>query len=129
MAETKITKAMIVEMIKEKCADDEVIVGYCDNELALLAGKAEKAKERAAAKKQAGDELRAVIQEILDGATEPMTNEMILESIDGAEDLTVAKVRARASQLVEVGLAHKVNLTVDGKKKVAYVAGPADDAE
>lgn len=129
MAETKITKAMIVEMIKEECADNELIVGYCDNELALLAGKAEKAKERAAAKKAAGDELRGVIQEILTDATEPMTSEMILESIDSVEDLTVAKIRARASQLCEVGLAHKVNVTVDGKKKVAYVIGAAEDAE
>ena len=129
MENTKVTKAMVLDMIMEACADNETIVAYCENEKALLAGKAEKAKARAAAKKEAGDELRACIQAILEAATEPMTREMVLAQIeDETGDLTPAKVGARISQLVQLGLASKTTIKVEDKTKVAYVWG-ATDAE
>ena len=131
MAETKITKAMVLDMILEACADNDAIVAYCENEKALLAGKAEKARARAAAKKEAGDELRAVIETILENATEPMTREMVLDSIENAEELelTAAKVGARITQLVQLNIVHKTNVKVGDKTKVGYVYGPAVDAE
>ena len=49
----KITKVEIYGMIKDACADNEVIVDFCDKEIAALGAKAEKAKVRAAAKKAA----------------------------------------------------------------------------
>lgn len=117
MTETKITKAMVLETIKEKCADDATIVEFCDNELALIAKKAAKAKERNAAKKAEGDDLRAAVASVL--TTEPQTREDVLAQIEG-EDLSVAKIGARLTQLVAAGMATKHEITVDGKKKAAY---------
>lgn len=117
MADTKITKVEILGMIKDACADNEVIVGYCDKEIAALGAKAEKAKVRAAAKKAAGDELRGVVKSVL--TKEPMIAEDVLSLIDG-DDLTVAKIRARLTQLEKTGEVVKSEVTVDGKKRMAY---------
>lgn len=132
MADTKRTTAVKLTEWKELYADNAEFVEYAENELAKLANKNAKAKERAAAKKEAGDELRAVIEEILKNATEPMTREMVLECIDNADelDLTCAKVGARITQLVQLDLVHKTTVKVGDKSKTAYVYGPAPvDAE
>lgn len=131
MAETKITKSDVLAMIKDVCADNQTIVDYCDNELALLAKKAAKSKERAEEKRAAGDELREAVLEVLKNATEPMTREMILAAFENAEEaeLTVAKVGNRASELVRYDLAHKVDIKGEKGTKVGYVYGPAVDAE
>ena len=128
MATEKITKAMVLDMIMAAMADNADVVAYCENEKALLANKAAKAKERAAAKKTAGDELRAVIETILKEATEPMTREMVLNCIEDPEgELTVAKVGARITQLVQLGLVTKTTVKAeDGKSKTAYVYGTVD---
>ena len=120
----KITKVEILNMIKEDYvnredyADKKVIVDFCDKEIAALGAKAEKAKVRAAVKKAAGDELRAVVASVL--TKEPMIAEDILACIEGDEDLTKAKVIARLTQLVKAGEAVKSEVTVDGKKRMAY---------
>ena len=118
MADTKMTKVEILGMIKEACADNEVIVGFCEKEIAALGVKAEKAKARAAAKKAEGDELRAIVASVL--TTEPMIAEDVLAAITDVEDLTKAKVQARLTQLVKAGDAVKTEVTVDGKKRMAY---------
>ena len=126
--EKKITKNEILDMILEACADNETIVAYCENEKALLANKAVKAKERAAKKKEIGNELRDCIETILTNATEPMTREDVLAAIENADELelTVAKVGAQISQLVQLDRAHKTTVKVGDKNKVAYVIGAAD---
>lgn len=118
MAETKITKVEILGMIKDACADNDVIVNYCDKEIAALGAKAEKAKARAAEKKAAGDELRAIVKSVL--TKEPVVAETVLDAIDGVDDLTVAKVRARLTQLEKAGEVVKTEITVNGKKRMAY---------
>ena len=118
MVDTKMTKVEILGMIKEACEDNEVIVEFCDKEIAALGAKAEKAKARAAAKKAEGDELRAIVASVL--TTEPMIAEDVLAAITGVEDLTKAKVIARLTQLVKAGEAVKTEVTVDGKKRMAY---------
>lgn len=118
MADTKMTKVEILGMIKEVCEDNEVIVEFCDKEIAALGAKAEKAKARAAAKKAEGDELRAIVASVL--TTEPMIAEDVLAAITGVEDLTKAKVIARLTQLYKAGEAVKTEVTVDGKKRMAY---------
>lgn len=118
MADTKMTKVEILGMIKEACEDNEVIVEFCDKEIAALGAKAEKAKARAAAKKAEGDELRAIVASVL--TTEPMIAEDVLAAITGVEDLTKAKVIARLTQLVKAGDAVKTEVIVDGKKRMAY---------
>ena len=126
--EKKITKNEILDMILEACADNETIVAYCENEKTLLANKAVKAKERAAKKKEIGNELRDCIETILTNATEPMTREDVLAAIENADELelTVAKVGAQISQLVQLDRAHKTTVKVGDKNKVAYVIGAAD---
>jgi Fe2+ or Zn2+ uptake regulation protein len=111
MADIKRTTAVKLTEWKELYADNAEFVEYAENELAKLANKNVKAKERAAAKKEAGDELRAVIEEILKNATEPMTREMVLGCIDNADelDLTCAKIGARITQLVQLDLVHKTD--------------------
>ena len=128
----KITNVEILTMIEEIAvgtANEEAILGFCAKQKESLANKAAKAKERAAEKRAAGDDLRNAVQEVLENATEPMTREMILAAFDNAEELelTVGKVGNRASELVRFGLAHKVDVkTEDGKVKVGYVIGGAD---
>ena len=126
--EKKITKNEVLDMILEACAGNDVIVAYCENEKALLANKAVKAKERAAAKKEAGNELRDAIETILTNATAPMTREDVLAAIENADELelTVAKIGAQISQLVQLDRAHKTTVKVGDKNKVAYVIGAAD---
>ena len=131
MADVKITNVDILTMIEELAvgtANEEVILGYCAKQKDSLANKAAKAKERAAEKRAAGDDLRDAVQAILENATEPMTREMILAAFENAEELelTVGKVGNRASELVRFNIAHKVDVkTEDGKTKVGYVYGPA----
>ena len=125
----KITNTDILSMIEEIAVgtpNEEVILTYCAKQKDSIASKAAKAKERNAEKKAAGDELRAVIADLL--TDEPQNAEMILEQIDG-EDLTVAKIRARLSQLVTYNMATKVEKTVDGKKRVFYTVYTPVDAE
>lgn len=113
----KMTKKEIFGLIAETCADNEVIVDFCAAEITKLDNKAAKAKEKAALKKAAGDELYAVIVEAV--GTENVTAEDVLASIEG-EDLTVAKVRARLSQAVKNGVLVKESVKVDGKAKMHY---------
>ena len=114
----KITKVEIYGMIKDACADNEVIVDFCDKEIAALGAKAEKAKVRAAAKKAAGDELRAVVAVL---TKEPMiVEDIFLACKKRNEDITKGKVIPRLTQLVKAGEAVKSEVTVDGKKKMAY---------
>lgn len=136
MAETtKITNMDILTMIEEIAVgteNEEVILGYCAKQKESISNKAAKAKERAAEKRAAGDELRDAVQAVLEAANGPMTRDDLYAAFDNAEELelTVAKVGHRASELVRFNLAHKVDVkTEDGKIKVAYVAGPAEDVE
>ena len=113
----KMTQKEIFGLIKETCADNEVIVEFCDAQIAKLDAKAEKAKVKAAEKKAAGDELYAVIVSTL--TNDLQTAEAVLEQLEG-DELTVAKVRARLSQAVKNGVAAKESVKIDGKAKVCY---------
>lgn len=115
--ENKITDVEVLNMIKDTCSDNADIVAYCDKILAQKAAKAVKARERAAKKREMGDELRGVIASVL--TKEPMIAEQVLELINGA-DLTKAKVISRLTQLVKLGTVVKADVIVDGKKRVAY---------
>ena len=71
MTEKKITKkefyAGIIEAMQtgnSPIAPDEVIA-FCENEIALLDKKAEKAKARAAAKRAEGDELTDTVKSVM----------------------------------------------------------------
>ena len=125
MAEVKITKAMVLEVIGKNVENmtfdgdvtAEDVTAFVETTLAQIAAKAEKNKERAAAKRQAGDELRA---QVLGFVTEEwQTRDEIAANFED-EDITPAKVGARLTQLVENGSVVKEKQKIDGKDKMVY---------
>jgi hypothetical protein len=120
--EKRVTKKENFETLRGIVEDSTVenkdeLVAFIDAQIALVESKAEKAKERAAAKKAEGDELRATIKSIL--TDELQTVDMITDQIDD-EEITKAKVVARLSQLVKLGEAEKEQVKVEDKKVMAY---------
>ena len=89
----------------------EALAAFAENEIALLDKKAVKAKERAAQKRAEGDELTDAVRASLTGEFEPIAE--IAARIEG-EDVTVAKVTYRLTQLVKNGEAEKQELTIPG---------------
>ena len=128
MAETKRTTAVKLTEWKELYADNAEFVEYCDNELAKLVKKNEKARERAAEKRAIGDELQAAVLSTITDA--PQTRDDILahfENEDGS--LTVGKIQSKLNNLVEAGQIAKCKVkTEEGKTKTAYTL-PVVDAE
>ena len=102
----------------------EALVAFAENEISLLDKKAVKAKERAATKRAEGDELTAAVKAVMSTEDfEPIAE--IAARIEG-EDVTVAKVTYRLTQLVKNGEAEKQELTIAGgegqkaRKSMAY---------
>ena len=125
--EKKITKRDRFEEIKALLADHADIVEFCDNEIALLDGKAEKAKARNAKKKAEGDALQDAVLAVITDELQTIAD--ITAQVEG-DDVTKAKVQARLTKLVNAGVIVKeqVSVEVDGKKtkKMAYALAPAD---
>lgn len=128
MEKSKITKAMVLTAIKEAdltkvdfgaevTAED--VVAYAEVTLAQLAAKAAKAKEKAAEKKAAADELQEKVATIL--TDELQSAEDIAAQIEG-EDVTKGKVVNRLSKLIEAGVVVKEAVKVEGSKtkKMCY---------
>ena len=114
----KITKREMFEAIialatgGEMKYEAEAFVNFCENEISLLDKKAAKAKERAATKKAEGDELTEAVRAAMSTEEfEPIAD--IAARIEG-EDVTVAKVQYRLTQLVKNGDAEKEQITVPG---------------
>ena len=121
----KITKREMFEAIKglaesgalhmadfNEAISDSAVAEFCENEIALLDKKAAKAKERAATKKAEGDELTEAVRAAMSTEEfEPIAD--IAARIEG-EDVTVAKVQYRLTQLVKNGEAEKQELTIAG---------------
>ena len=104
------------------------VVAFATKEIANLVKKAEYAKSKAATKKTDGDELRAKVLEAL-SEDEFQIIADIAAKVEG-EDVTVAKVTNRLSNLVKAGLAESTEVTVGetgAKRKIkAYRAVVAD---
>jgi hypothetical protein len=118
----KITKREMFEAIVEAAKGAEFkftaedVITFAENEIALLDKKAVKAKERAATKKAEADELTAVVRQVMSTEDfEPIAE--IAARIEG-EDVTVAKVTYRLTQLVKSGEAEKQELTIPGGEGV-----------
>lgn len=111
----KLTKRSVYEALLKmvetgtlEITEDELKT-FCENEIALLDKKAEKAKERAATKRAEGDALTDAVRSALTGEFEPIAD--IAARIEG-EDVTVAKVQYRLGQLVKNGEAEKEQITI-----------------
>lgn len=118
--EKKITKREMFEAIKTGCTtgewtvSDAEIVEFCDNEIALLDKKAIKAKERAAEKRAAGDELTDAVRAALTDEFAVIADIATKVAETYGEDATVAKVTYRLGQLVKNGEAENTDVKVAG---------------
>ena len=120
--EKKITKkeyfAMVAEIIEGSDAQNkEELMEFIQKQVEALDKKADKAKERAAEKKAAGDELRTKVQSVL--TEELQTIDEIVDAID-EEGVTRNKVVARLTQLVAAGIAIKDKVDSGSKKVMGY---------
>ena len=118
--EKKITKREMYEAIKTGCTTGEWTVSdvevaeFCDNEIALLDKKAIKAKERAAEKRAAGDELTDAVRAALTDEFTVIADIAAKVAETYGEDATVARVTYRLTQLVKNGEAENGDVKVEG---------------
>ena len=115
----KMTKNEMFALIAELLSDNADVVAFCEAEQAKLAAKAAKAKERAAERKAAGDELYA---EVVGCVTDELqtADAIYADNFADVEDLSIAKIRARLSQAVKNQVVVKETVKIEGKNKVAY---------
>ena len=117
MEKTTVTKRDLYEAIKEAFTsgtckyEADVVVAFCDKEIASLDSKAAKAKERAAAKKAEADVLMAQVQEALTDEYQTIADITVKVSAVNS-DATTSKVTNRLSKLVDAEVAVKTQITV-----------------
>ena len=119
MAEAKVTKMEKYEVIRTIIEgsgheDEDMLLEFIDGEMKILENRAAKAKERQANRKAEGDELRT---QVLGFITDEYQNADQITAQFENEDITIAKVRARLNQLVELGDVEK-DYIKDGSRKV-----------
>lgn len=122
MEETKLTqKEMYFDLAKlAEEAGRPDLVELCNNKIAQIEAKAQKAKEKAAEKKVNGDELRDLVQKTL--TNDFQTVDAIVEAIND-EEITKGKVVNRLTSLVKNDLAEKTDIKLeDGRTVKAYRA-------
>lgn len=129
--EKKITKkeyfAMVAEIVEGSGAENKAeLMEFIQKQIEALDKKADKAKERAAEKRAAGDELRAKVQGVLTEGLQ--TIDEIVDAI-GEEDVTRNKVVARLTQLVAAGVAAKDKVESGSKKVMGYKLKIEEDVE
>lgn len=121
--EKKITKREYFEMLKEIVNESNSenkgeLIYFIESQIASIETKAAKAKERAAAKKAMGDELRETVKSVL--TNEFQTADEITAKVD-VEDISKNKVIARLTQLVNLGEVEKTDVKDEsGKTRKAY---------
>ena len=114
----KITKREMFEAIKKtfetgSCEfEADVVIAFCDKEIAALDAKAAKAKERAAAKKAESDVLMGLVENALTDEYQTIADIAAVVAEEDA-DATVSKVQYRLGKLVEAGVAEKTQITVE----------------
>ena len=125
----KITKAqkyaMIEDILNTVDGDNiDMLIEFVRAEQAALANKAAKAKAKAAEKKTEIDDLGNAVLGVLNGT--PKTRDEVFALVeDFSNDVSVAKVGARLTKLVDAGLIVKSEVkavTASGKKttRMAY---------
>lgn len=119
------TKKETLIAIMDGTLDHDALVAFCEKEIAALDRKADKAKERAAEKREAGDALQALVQEALT-ADFASREDITAKVVDSDPEATVGKVGYRLTALVKAGVAQKADAIVDGadgkKKKITVYA-------
>ena len=120
----KITKKEMYAAIKEtfetgECKfDADVVIAFCEKEMAALDTKAAKAKERAAAKKAEADVLYDQVKDALSTEEFQTIADIAAAVAEVNADATVSKVTYRLTKLVEAGVAEKTDITIPGGEGV-----------
>lgn len=123
---TKMEKFQAIEDILNTVDGDNIdmLIEFVQAEQAALANKAAKAKAKAAEKKTEIDDLGNAVLGVLNGT--PKTRDEVFALVeDFSNDVSVAKVGARLTRLVDAGLVVKTEVkavTASGKKttRMAY---------
>lgn len=123
---TKMEKFQAIEDILNTVDGDNIdmLIEFVQAEQAALANKAAKAKAKAAEKKTEIDDLGNAVLGVLNGT--PKTRDEVFALVeDFSNDVSVAKVGARLTKLVDAGLIVKSEVkavTASGKKttRMAY---------
>lgn len=132
----KVTKRELFTAIKTLIETGELpeevgavaVVEFCDREIGALDRRADKARERAAAKRETADELTEKVAAVLEDAEDFMTIAEVVERL-AAEDpeITAGKIQYRLAALVKADRVVKEYKTIpaseeDGKarKAMAY---------
>jgi hypothetical protein len=135
METTKITKRYVYEQLVQLAETGTMelpeadLKEFAEKELALLARKADKARERAAEKRAESDALTDAIAAVL--TNDYQSGPDITAKVDSA-DATIGKVQSRLGKLVESGVAVKAQISVPGtdgqktRKIMGYKLAPAD---
>lgn len=125
METTKKTKTMyfaeLREIVENAFTDEAMqneLLEFIDKEVAAIARRKDKAKERAEKKKNESDALTERIFAALD--EEYMTLDEILPLLDDEEEITKNKVTSRLGKLVKAGRVEKDTVRVEDKKRMAY---------
>lgn len=124
------TKREYFELIATAMNDNEDVVAFCNKEIAALDARKVKAQERAAQKRAEGDALQDAVYAVV--TDEFQTSNAIFDAIEGVDEVTIAKVRARLTKLVNAGLVTREEIKVtgeDGKAKKLMGYALATDAE
>lgn len=96
----------------------EMVMEFCDKEIATLDARAGKAKERAAQKKAQGDEMTEAVYAAL--STEDFKTLAAVVQATDSDDVTTGKVQYRLKVLVDTGRATRGEVVLtseDGKKR------------
>ena len=128
---TKAQKYELIEKILETVENDnvEMLIEFCVAERNALAKKSAKAKEKAAEKKGELDELALAVLDVV--TAEPQVRETITDAVVFDGDVTIAKVGARLTKLIEQGyvVRSEISVTSASNKKTtrkAYALAPVD---
>ena len=117
----KITKKekylALVELLKSVEAD-KMFIELCENEIAAIDKKSNKAKERAAEKRAEVDELYNKVEAVVRDAEDALSINDIVLAV--GEDATAAKVVNRLKKMVDADLVEKTITTEDKRRINVY---------
>ena len=102
------------------------IITFAEKMIEQLDNKALKAKEKAAEKKAAGDDLTKVIYDAL---TEDYQTVADIYKVVGSDEVTTSKIVYRLTALCKDGKVNKTDVKLEDGRKVKGYALPAVDAE
>ena len=98
----------------------DMVIEFCDKEIATLDRRAEKARENAAKRKAEGDDMTEAVYAAL---TDEFATIAAITLATDFEDVTVGKVQYRLKTLVDSNRAEKQEITVEENGKSRKVMG------